>query len=674
MEVDHARRPKDRFAWVFLPVSLLDAAIAVYLNLIHCSSFPATEVYLNMDGKDNSNNRDEKKGEKKDEKVEGLTQLEQDILAKSHGRGGSGPAVRPGVGSMSNSSNSRPNLGLTQSEQDVAAKQHARGTGVSPTVAGLSQLEQDIAAKTQYHGGNTSSRPGAFSSGGGNHLTQLERAITAKTHGQSAIGAPASGSQVERDAAAKQNAKQGGVASSKKLSQLEQDIASKMHARGVTSSASKPGAMSSVGMNDLNQLEQGIIAKTQSQGTPQTVGSRPGAMSSVGADSLNRLEDNIRNKTNAMTAPVVPTSNALYQLESDVAAKQNAVGGGGVAVRPVTNKPNGLTNLENEIARKMQSLDTYHSIEENTPQIAVGGSYNRQIAPETSLYNDANYNINQYDDVPTPPLHYTQSNPSYAPGVRPDDMPIEDPEAPLYPALGNSVDDGEIGGIEAFVAENVVDATEVAVIMSDEEEEVELKKRQRKLMIRMGLGVIVVLLAIIIPVALLTGGGEVEITPSPTLAPTNFPTFSPTSVELSNLVDSLAIKGVSKLIDLQDRNSPQGKAVDWIVNDDAYVDSNGLTELDVKFIQRYALAVFYFALGGDAWSACHRNDESCSSTGLVNGWLTATNVCSWFVVACNTDGVVHSIEFRKCLILRQKQYTQILGLIDNSPVSLRICL
>jgi hypothetical protein len=226
-------------------------------------------------------------------------------------------------------------------------------------------------------------------------------------------------------------------------------------------------------------------------------------------------------------------------------------------------------------------------------------------------------------------------------------MPMNDPEAPLYPPLGSSVDDVEINGIEAFVAENVVDATEVAVILSDEEEEVELKKRQRKLMIRMGLGVIIVLIAVIVPIALLTGGNDVKITPSPTMPPTNFPTLSPTSVELSNLVDSLAVKGISQLSDLQNRQSPQGKAVDWIVNDDSFAESNGLTELDVSFIQRYALAVFYFSLGGDAWTACHRNDKSCSSTGLVNGWLTSTDECSWFVVACNTNGAVNAILFGK---------------------------
>jgi hypothetical protein len=660
----HDPKAQREFLKVFLSAQKRHAAAAEFIvtanSIITLDLLFFTLKLIIMDGK-NNNSRDEKKDGKKDNKGEELTQLEQDILAKSHGRGGSGPALRPGVESMSYTTNSRPSVGLTQLEQDVAAKQNARGTSVTPTSAGLSRLEQDIAAKAQSQGGNKSaSRPGAVSAGGGNHLTQLERDIEAKTQGQLSGGVSAGNTQFERDAASKHNARPVNVASSKNLTQLEQDIAAKMKARGGGSSLSTPGVVSSGGMGNLTQLEQGIIAKTQSHASTQSVAQRPGAMSSIGVDSLNRLEDNIRNKTNAMVAPIATTNTALHQLENDISAKQNAASGG-IAVR--TNMPSELNNLENEIARKMQGQDTYITSEARsdyttsssfvpTPQNNFRDSYNRQSAPAASVYTDTNINVNQYDDsgyddVPTPPLHRTQSHPSYAPGVRPDEIPMNDPEAPLYPPIGSSVDEAEIGGIEAFVAENVVDATEVAVIMSDEEEEVELKKRQRKLMIRMGLGVIIVLIAVIVPIALLTGGGAVKITPSPTMAPTNFPTLSPTSVELSNLVDSLSIKGISQLSDLQNRQSPQGRAVDWIVNDDSFADSNGLTELDVAFIQRYALAVFYFSLGGDAWTACHRNDDSCSSTGLVNGWLTSTTECSWFVVACNADGGVSAIEFRK---------------------------
>ena len=133
------------------------------------------------------------------------------------------------------------------------------------------------------------------------------------------------------------------------------------------------------------------------------------------------------------------------------------------------------------------------------------------------------------------------------------------------------------------------------------------------------------------------------------MTPTNFPTLSPTTIELSNLVDSLASEGISQLSDLQNRESPQGKAIDWIAND-PYTELKGLTELDVSFIQRYALAVFYFSLGGDAWTACHSNDDSCSAT--ENGWLTSNDECSWFVVTCNANKAVNTIEFRKWYTVR----------------------
>ena len=64
---------------------------------------------------------------------------------------------------------------------------------------------------------------------------------------------------------------------------------------------------------------------------------------------------------------------------------------------------------------------------------------------------------------------------------------------------------------------------------------------------------------------------------------------------------------------LNNPNSPQAKALDWIANNDAFKmdipnfsgenggTPNGLYS-DTRFAERWALAVFYYSTGGDEWT------------------------------------------------------------------------
>ena len=484
--------------------------------------------------------------------------------------------------------------------------------------ARLSQLEQDVAAKQSARGGAPTHRPGVTAvasmprGGGGSNLTQLEQDIAAKTQ-PSAAAAP-----------------------SPHLTQLEQDIAAKVQARG--------GVSRPMRTSGLSQLEQDIAAKTQAAMAPVT-------------QPLTQLEQDIAAKTQAgvrSAASFRASTNSnnqasLHHLEDDVLAKQNAYSAppARAAAPPPASSYASASSYNNSApaAASSYASSSYSSNSHSAPARATTDHF--------STYNNAYENSNNsayhpsdqmgYNDAPAPALRSADVG-RYAPGVSPDE--INDPEAPLSyaPPIGDSVD-LPAGGIEAFVADHVVDATGVAVILSDEEEEVEVKKRQRKLMIRMALVVAVVLIAVIVPVAVLSGG-DVAITPAPTLSPTQSPTLSPTVAELPQLVNSLDLAGISQLSDLQNRQSPQGRAADWIVNDDTYVSEQGLTVSDVAFVQRYVLAVFYFAMTGDAWGVCHRADTSCSATGEVNSWLTPTDVCTWFVVGCNDQGLITSISFR----------------------------
>jgi hypothetical protein len=524
---------------------------------------------------------------------------------------------------------------LSQLEEDVAAKQSARssttarpGVTAVPSMqrsSGLSQLEQDVAAKT---------RPGVAASG---PLSQLERDIARKTQASLAKSSP---SMETADAAAP-----------KHLTQLEQDIAAKVQARsgGVTS---RPGVVPSLG---LSQFEQDIAAKSQGFAAP------------TAPSALHQLEQDLHAKQQAASLRAAPPLSAptLRNLEDDILAKQNAYSSPPSRARapdppPVAMvpPPSAASYASSSIAASTATANYYGSARPSTDQYR--SSSNNAYDPYNS-HRSTDQPMMGYNDAPAPVLRSSQvsssefrSTPSYAPGVSPEDLhlPEDHPEAPLsYPPIGASLDaDLPVSGIEAFVADHVVDATSVAVIMTDEEEEVEVKKRQRKLMIRMALGVAVLLVAVIVPVALLSGGDAAAITPAPTLSPTSSPTLSPTVADVPQLVNALDLAGISQLSDLQDRRSPQGLAVDWLVNDDIYSKDKGLFSFavddNILFLQRYVLAVFYFAMSGDAWGVCHRADTSCSASGEVNSWLTNTDVCTWFVVTCNDQGLITAIAFR----------------------------
>lgn len=68
--------------------------------------------------------------------------------------------------------------------------------------------------------------------------------------------------------------------------------------------------------------------------------------------------------------------------------------------------------------------------------------------------------------------------------------------------------------------------------------------------------------------------------------------------------DFLALNDVSTVDDLAKTGSPQNRAAHWIANHDAErVEIPFRDEDPRRFIQRYSLAVLYYALGGEKWAA-----------------------------------------------------------------------
>jgi hypothetical protein len=490
-----------------------------------------------------------------------LSRLEQDIAAKTIGSIGV-PASRPGaVASVGNV------------DQRIASKTRETGAvGAASAAVGsqIDRLQEDVMAKQRGRAPQQVSLPGAVSAGGGGSLTDLERNIRNKS-ATSAVS---------------------GSAVSPTLSRLEADIIAKTQARdAVVAPASRPGALDTGARESDAKIRAGPPA------------AHPGAMPGPSANALSQLEMDLLSKTRAgggsMSAAATPPStgggsSALRNFEEDVLAKRDASLGG--------TDMNAVSHLEHSIAQKMQQqeynrssaiADTNrpydHALGSNvTPSRDASGlhqsspsvyqstpSVQRPAPVANDFYvpgtNDGDWNRdeafaqsappsrNEYFDSSPPPSNVPLESLGYAPGVTAADLyDFQDPEAPLYPVHGDV--GGETAGIEAFVADKVVDATGVAVIMSDEEEEVEIKKRQKRMLMLMALVVIVLLVAVIVPVVILTGGdAAVKLTPAPTTSPTVSPTMSPTTIRIPQLVSELV--DFSSVDALEDRSSPQGKAV-----------------------------------------------------------------------------------------------------------------
>jgi hypothetical protein len=166
-------------------------------------------------------------------------------------------------------------------------------------------------------------------------------------------------------------------------------------------------------------------------------------------------------------------------------------------------------------------------------------------------------------------------------------------------------------------------------------------------------------------------------TPTPTTRPSSSPSISlqPTvnfcgipkieqRARISAIIDSVSSKS-----DLQNPNSPQSKAREWILFQDTF-DSFcpppcNRDRKDGGIIQRYTIAVFYFATKGDeTWRTCGRKStEVCDPDltlfegdfDIISGaetWLEPVSECFWGGLSCREDTqCIDRIEFGKSLLL-----------------------
>jgi hypothetical protein len=205
----------------------------------------------------------------------------------------------------------------------------------------------------------------------------------------------------------------------------------------------------------------------------------------------------------------------------------------------------------------------------------------------------------------------------------------------------------EAGGIQAFVADAVVDeANVIGVIKSDDEVETEERREYTRFFLMSVACLVFLIIVIAVPVTLKATNvisKKVVLTPPPTLSPTMMPSESPSSmpssVYFTEVVEKLNPLSGERLNDV---GSPQFRAAKWIADEDPMrMDLD-----DPGFEQRYVMAAFYYAMDGPNWST-------------KTGWLGEGSECDWFGVegpGCN-DGCVDDGEYRKVCGLKFGMFT-----------------
>ncbi|KAL7493875.1 hypothetical protein ACHAWT_007573 [Skeletonema menzelii] len=162
-------------------------------------------------------------------------------------------------------------------------------------------------------------------------------------------------------------------------------------------------------------------------------------------------------------------------------------------------------------------------------------------------------------------------------------------------------------------------------------------------------------------------------TTASTLTPsTPVPTFAAcdtTPQERAAKFRQMAIEAGTPAVTLNDENSPQAQALEWISTKDQL--SPPLCPSDEpEALQRFIMAAFYFATGGDNWKECIAPTDSspaaiadatknCSIGATkypmgdrkygTDAWLTPTPICHWAGLVCHNDderkGTLDQIDF-----------------------------
>lgn len=184
-------------------------------------------------------------------------------------------------------------------------------------------------------------------------------------------------------------------------------------------------------------------------------------------------------------------------------------------------------------------------------------------------------------------------------------------------------EDQERMRIEAEVRNNMVvssDAVQVDVVQ---------EKRRKLLSISAIILVVVVIIAVSVSLAGSNNSSNKDSpVDSPTMAPTAAPLRGPD--EIINFLNAVTLSNVTVSYPAVE-NSTEQQAALWLIEDDPLQ----FNVTPARLVQRYALAVLWYATTGPGWLL------------VEEPWLAAEpHECNWAGVACNREGMVLSLNLR----------------------------
>lgn len=183
---------------------------------------------------------------------------------------------------------------------------------------------------------------------------------------------------------------------------------------------------------------------------------------------------------------------------------------------------------------------------------------------------------------------------------------------------------------------------------------------RKRLCLWLGLGLLVVLVAGIVgAVVAASGGDDKDGSPATTQQsrPIDHPTMAPVVLVESQILQDirafLSERGISTETQLLDSSSPQYQALAWVADISSEEWGVLSEEEEQDVLARYALAVFYYTLGGPNWVTEISNQQPNGASWLENrGTIDGIqNVCDWQGISCS-GGLVESIQFLSSKRLR----------------------
>jgi hypothetical protein len=198
--------------------------------------------------------------------------------------------------------------------------------------------------------------------------------------------------------------------------------------------------------------------------------------------------------------------------------------------------------------------------------------------------------------------------------------------------------------LNAFLVNDDSGVIASATILDIEAEEKVHQKRRRMAMLGAFLTASIITGVVAVPVLLTRPSTSIVVSLSP--APSEIPSFIPTSSPSSGLFGFLAENSFDNGTALDIPGSPQQQAINWLLNE------SGLVAMDYHLLQTYALVTLYIATSGNQWKSqvelenqrYYLQNQGTGLNYLLRGeWLNLTSsvnplgFCDWQGISCNIN-------------------------------------